>query len=82
MAGITRVGAKVPSVKSLFESVIKANSASLQTSSRNVQATTEHGQQSALKEEGEGRPWRCVISLTPLLGVAFPKELGLILLSY
>lgn len=55
MAGITRVGAKVPSVKSLFESVIKANSASLQTSSRNVQATTEHGQQSALKEEGEAQ---------------------------
>ena len=55
MAGITRVAAKTISVKSLFESLFKATSPSLQTTSRNVQTTSDHGQQSALKEESEGK---------------------------
>jgi len=56
MAGITRVAAKTISVKSLFESLFKATSPSLQTTSRNVQTTSDHGQQSALKEESEAQP--------------------------
>jgi len=55
MAGITRVGAKFPPVKSLFDTLVKAGSASLQTSSRNVQTTSDHGQQSALKEDNEAQ---------------------------
>ena len=57
MAGITRVGGKVPSIKSLFESVItassKASSISLQASSKNIQTTSNHLQQSSLEIESE-----------------------------
>jgi len=55
MAGITRLGVRLtPSLMPLLETATKTSSASVLTTSRNVQTTSDHGQQQpAMKEESD-----------------------------